>query len=698
MSSSLLAAAGRLRSVFSKSPCQRIGSGRPLLLSGTSNQSANRFASSATHKYERHAPLIRQPRQQQKQQQLRQLSSLSSTTTSSKSTHLSSVSPAVAATVPDTSDSSDQHFSQDAYYYDDRNTDSESDSGHDSDDTLPKNKRKSFKRNPEFTPEIDEEIIRLRTAGESWGMIASKVARPQRSCHRRFLALLDPSLQEFWTPEKLTQLDQLVAQGKSWVDIGKEIGILSTSCQLKWRSLARTEPRGRNRQFDHVQSKVLLELVAEHGEDDWKLILRAFMIRLGGKDMAKVTTEQLRHQYYRLKRKPVNVWTVNDETAVIQHVLKNGPSNWETLSEALGADRHPPESCREKWLTMDMKVHQPKVRAWYKAERGNFWRLWLKFGSDWKTLSDSLYRRTPEQCEDYFRKATEKFDKGDPEKYANQLQSLAKEMSSYNTIIWKPEESDRLWAVAEECKSEAGRVIWSKVAEKMNMGISAEQYKHHHYYLKLSRGNQVSNGPWTEEELQLLEKAVLEVGRKWKLVSKLYMPHRNSKSLCHKYQMLRIRGQHISPEDYDALLVRVDAQEEEHRRRYGLGEEASLSDSSDWSPSFTPNWERVAEAMPGRGWTPKKCKETYEGSFRTRINASQWSEEDDLSLKKAVEELGRKNWIGVADRFTGKDAWQCRLRWSDLQEPIVKTRSVHSDGEDIKDAGVSAALHTPSGP
>jgi len=587
--------------------------------------------------------------------------------------------------VPATSVSSaDQDL--DAYYYDDRNTDSESesDSGFESDEHSPSGKKRILKKRPEFTPEMDAEIVRLRTAGESWGMIASKVARPQRSCHRRFISLLDPSLREFWTPENLAQLDSLVGEGKSWVDIGKEIGVFSTSCQMKWRSLVRPKTRGRNRQFDQIQSRVLLELVAEHGEEDWKVILRGFMIRLGGKDMAKVTAEQLRHQYYRLQRKPVHVWTVDDETALIQHVLKNGTSNWEALSEALGQERHSPERCREKWLTMDMKDHTPKVRAWYKAERGNFWRLWLKMGSDWKNVAESLYRRTPDQCQAFFEKATEKFDKEDPEKYSSQLQALAQEMSTYNTVVWKPEDSDRLWEVAEECKGPAGRVIWHKVAEKMTMGISAEQYKHHHYYLKLSRGSKGLNGPWTDEEVQLLEKAVQEIGRHWKKVSELYLPHRNSKSLCHKYQMLRIRGQHVSLEDYDALMARIDAQEKEHQRRFGMEEQSSLSFNTDTSIPFTPDWGKLAKAMSGRSWTPEKCKETYETSFKSRIKSQQWTEEEDLSLKNAVENLGRKNWIGVARQFTSRDPWQCRLRWSELHEPIVRTGGDKSEGEDIK--------------
>ncbi|KAG0048397.1 hypothetical protein BGZ83_006654 [Gryganskiella cystojenkinii] len=659
MSHSLLAAAGRLRSVvLSKTttapPACRRGM---LLLSTRSNHTLNRIPTSSASTSLSH--------QSQRQQQR----STFTTTTPSKT--FQPVGAAVSVTASATPSSTD---SEDGYDSDDLNFDSDTDSEAESDSSLPLSERqkkdvadsKRYQR-PKFTREIDEQIVQLRESGASWSMIASKLLMPPRSCHRRYMSLLDPALKIFWTQERIDRLDDMVGQGMTWKEIGKEFNVLSTTCRLKWQSLVRPASNARNRQFDQVQSKVLVDLVKEHGEDDWKLILRGFMMQLGAKDMAKVTSDQLRHQYYRLKRKPTHVWTLDDEMILIQHVLKHGTTQWEQVSEALGSDRHTAEHCKDKWLSLDMKTHNPKDRLWYKAERGNFWRLWLKMGPDWNGISKSLSKRTPGQVQDFFERATAKFDHNNPEKFKQQVEALAKEMSSYNTHVWKEEDSERLWQVADQCRGKAGRVVWTKVAAIMDMGITRNQYKHHHYYLKMAKGGQGLGGTWAEEEIRKLEKAVREVGRDWKLIHELYMPHRNPKSLCHKFQMIRNRGQHISPEDYDMLMSTVDVQEEVHNRRFG---------STD--VPFTPNWSQIAATMPGEGWSAEQCRVAYENSFKSRIRV-QWTEQEDELLLQSAKDLGRKNWIGIAGRFTGKDTWQCRLRWSELQEPVIKPPNTNKD-------------------
>ncbi|KAF9955127.1 hypothetical protein BGZ72_004006 [Mortierella alpina] len=542
-------------------------------------------------------------------------------------------------------------------------------------------------RKPQFTPEIDQEILRLRKQGLSWPAIGSALGLPHRSCHRRYVAGLDPGLQELWTEQKVQRLDELVAQGKSWSEIANDLGSSSTSCQAKWKSMTRPKDRDRNRQFDLLQSKILLQLVEEHGEDNWKMVMRGFMMQLGGRDMAKVTPEQLRHQYYKLLRRPTRVWSLNEETALIQHVLKHGTGKWDDISQALR--HHSPEQCKEKWLTLDMTTKIPKEKAWYKAERGNFWRLWQRYGENWTSIADALPNRTAAQCEALFKRETARFPKDDLEAFQQRTKALAEEMSQHKCYIWKKEESDRLWAVAEECRGtlSQGRIMWSKVAEKMQMDLKPEQMKHHHYYLRTVRAGGLG-GLWREDEVKKLEMAVREVGRNWRLISQLYLPGRNSKSISHKFYSIQNKGSYISEKEYDTLMLNVDQQEQDFNQKYNIADKSSNVDPGEQggsvpSRTFTPDWQEIARSMPG-AWTAEDCRNAYEHSFKGHLKNSKWTPEEDEALLQATKDLGRKNWIGIATSVPGKDTWECRLRWSELQKPILERSAAEIEAKSVK--------------
>ncbi|KAG0265535.1 hypothetical protein BG011_004563 [Mortierella polycephala] len=523
---------------------------------------------------------------------------------------------------------------------------------------------------PQFTPEMDRELLQLREQGHPWTTIGSIMGVPYRSCHRRYNTALDPQLHELWSQRTIERMDELVAQGKSWSDIAQDLGIRSSSCQIKWKALAKPKGMERNRLFDSLQSRVLLQLVEEHGEDNWSVVMRGFMMKLGGKDMSKVTPEQLRHQYYRLQRKSTHVWSLKEETALIQHVLKHGTGEWENISQALR--RHTPEQCKEKWTSLDMSTKKPKNKAWYRAERSNFWRLWQRFGTDWDTIANSLPKRRPIECEAFFNKATAKFSKDDPELFQKHVQDLADDLAQYKSHAWKKEDSKRLLVVSDQCRSKSGRVNWDKVEKAMDLNLSASQYKHHHHYLMTIRRGGLS-GQWTEDEVRILEGAVMKHGKKWVLISKTYLPSRNPKSVCHKFNMIQHKGNYKSEEEYDALMSKVDLQEQEFNRRQEKSGRPTLS------VTFKPNWHEVARSMPGGTWTAEQCQSAYESSFKNHLKHAQWTAEQDKVLLAATRTMGCRNWIGVAKEVPGKDTWECRLRWSELQKPVLETMATTTD-------------------
>ncbi|KAF9362418.1 Myblike DNAbinding domain-containing protein [Mortierella sp. NVP85] len=540
-------------------------------------------------------------------------------------------------------------------------------------------------RRTEFTPEVDAEIIRLRGLGYPWTAVGSALGLPHRSCHRRFLTVLDPHLHDrAWPDEKIQRLEILVTEGKPWTEIAKELDSSTVNCMSKWRALVRPEGEARGRTFDAVQSRVLLKLVEQYGEDDWRSVMRGFMEQLGGRNMAKVTPDQLRHQYYRLRRRPAHVWTVQEETALIQHVLKQGTGHWEEISQALQS--HSPEQCRERWIMLDMKSRIPeKERLWYKGEKSNFWRLWLRYGNDWTTLAGYLLKRTPEECQRFYEKATAALksnkgktdNHGDPEDMKGQQQEQEEESEEFKAMVkdfaqsqvevrvinWKKEDSERLKKVAEEVRlSNPYKLVkWKEVARRMGMGLTAAQYKHHLYYLQSTENGGLA-GAWTDEEITTLEHAVQVAGRDWVKISAEYMPHRNPKSLCHKFRMIKNKGFHISTEEYDTLMSQTDLQEEAFRQK-------------DTTAKFIPDWEAISKVMPkGRVWTAVQCKLAYESSFKNHIQNSKWTAEEDEGLLKAVQKIGRKNWAGIAQLLPGKSNWECRMRWSQLHDPVLEDK------------------------
>jgi hypothetical protein len=230
-------------------------------------------------------------------------------------------------------------------------------------------------------------------------------------------------------------------------------------------------------------------------------------------------------------------------------------------------------------------------------------------------------------------------------------------------ITWKKEDSERLKQVAEEVRlgTRDKRVTWKEVARRMGLGLTSAQYKHHLYYLQNTENGGLA-GPWTDEEIKTLEHAVQVVGRDWVRITAEYMPHRNPKSLCHKFRMLMNKGLHISPEEYDTLMSQVDLQEEAFRQE-------------DTTAEFIPNWQAISKAMPtGRVWTATQCKLAYESSFKNHIHNSKWTAEEDEGLVKAVQKFGRKNWVGIAQLLPGKGNWECRMRWSQLHDPVLEDK------------------------
>ncbi|ORZ26937.1 hypothetical protein BCR41DRAFT_178771 [Lobosporangium transversale] len=90
-------------------------------------------------------------------------------------------------------------------------------------------------------------------------------------------------------------------------------------------------------------------------------------------------------------REVSKTWSAEEETTLIQHVIRHGTRGWEDVSKALDG-RHSAEECRAYWKYLDMPVRRPDlgVIKWDVNREAWFWKLWLECGSDFERISQKI--------------------------------------------------------------------------------------------------------------------------------------------------------------------------------------------------------------------------------------------------------------------------------------------------------------------
>ncbi|KAM3268765.1 hypothetical protein P3S67_030729 [Capsicum chacoense] len=89
-------------------------------------------------------------------------------------------------------------------------------------------------------------------------------------------------------------------------------------------------------------------------------------------------------------------------------------------------------------------------------------------------------------------------------------------------------------------------------------------------------------------------------------------------------------------------------------------------------PWRTPVWKKVAQYVPGR--THVQCRERWVNTLDPSLKLDEWTEEEDLKLKSAINEHGY-SWSKVAACVPSRTDNQCRRRWMVLfpdEVPMLK--------------------------
>ncbi|KAF9551494.1 hypothetical protein EC957_008163 [Mortierella hygrophila] len=626
-------------------------------------------------------------------------------------------------------------------------------------------------KRPKWDATMDQMIKDMVAAGNSWPEIGRAVGRPFSSCYSRYHANLDPDLGTAWSPESIQRLKELALQGVSWKKIAQELKIKSPTCKAKWADIGRSELRtaaagydsdsastsdqegqqlrstpgaalelsGRKSStssrtkivvFSMEESALILELAEQHGAENWEMILQDFQqhflddttsppttTKCGkGKGKGKkssrdrilsITIPHLRKQYLRVSRNR-SFWTFDQETALIQQVLKYGISDnsnsndniddhWAEIARQTGS--HSPEECRTHWKILDMPV-MPNLNAWTKTEQGTFWSAWRQFGSDFKRISKFCSNRTAEDCRRYFEGITKGFPSPDlePNAFAERIAELQENLPyTRQKYLFTKERSQRLQRTMRLCHQRFGASptmhagTWQWIANKVHRGLSPTSCMEHWNYLR--QNLDVIHGPleenqttpikpatpnsWSHEESKLLDQGIRELGANWSDIQHRFLPWRTTRSIRQRWFIMSDKATKVTEDEYYTILAA-----------------GPTADSIDYE-------HLTQHHLPG--WNLSPCRRVFETSFKHIVKNTVWQpDEDRLLLERTIEERAG-DWNVIAKSFEGiqpamaplydqamqrerkenggketsgptrtqKTGWQCRLRWCQLVEPLM---------------------------
>ncbi|KAG0376005.1 hypothetical protein BGX24_008396 [Mortierella sp. AD032] len=618
-----------------------------------------------------------------------------------------------------------------------------------------------------WSADTDQLIKDMVDAGNSWPEIGRAVGRPFSSCYSRYYAALDPVLDTPWNEESLKQLKELALQGVPWKKIGQELKMKSVTCKIKWAEIGREdlvaaaaqdaaetldgddpdqlqpsptwtlESRRKQQQqltsrtnravaFSTEESALIVDLAERHGTKDWDKILHEFQQHFlddtsdsfskarhksSRERILAISVPLLHRQYVRLSRNKT-VWTFDQETTLIQQVLKHGTEgHWDEISQLTGF--HSAEECRTRWKNLDMPV-VPNYNAWTKTEQGTFWSAWRQFGTDFKRISKFCSNRTAEDCQRYFEGITKDFANPDqePDAFQKQIEALQKNLPyTRQKYLFTKERSLRLQSAMRFCHKRFGASptmhtgTWQWIAHRVHRGLSPSSCVEHWNYLRQNldvvygplEENQTSLKPhlsmsWSHEESKLLDQGIRELGASWFDIKHRFLPWRTSRSIRQRWFIMSDKSTKVTEDEYYTIIT--------------AGETADTIDYDD-----------LAEKLPG--WNSSPCRRVFETSYKHIIANIVWQPEEDRRLVEVTLKEHGRDWHAIAKHFKGiqpamaplyheamererqgdsssdhpqartqKTAWQCRLRWCQLVEPLMPKAPILT----ISEHGRSTAL------
>ncbi|XP_031490897.1 uncharacterized protein LOC116257982 isoform X2 [Nymphaea colorata] len=204
-----------------------------------------------------------------------------------------------------------------------------------------------------------------------------------------------------------------------------------------------------------------------------------------------------------------------------------------------------------------------------------------------------------------------------------------------NHSPWSKSDDKQLLFIVQQ----GGPYNWIHVAELLGINRTASQCLSRY---QRSLNVNILRGDWTEEEDVQLRAAVEACGENdWQLVAS-HLEGRTGVQCSNRWR----KCLHPSKERFGRWTV-----EEDKRLKIAV-------------TLFGPGaWKKICGFIPGR--TQVQCRERWIHSLDPSLRLDVWTEEEDMKLKAAIAECGKK-WAKVAARIPGRTNGQCRRRWKVL--------------------------------
>ncbi|KAG0379401.1 Myblike DNAbinding domain-containing protein [Mortierella sp. AD032] len=443
-------------------------------------------------------------------------------------------------------------------------------------------------------------------------------------------------------------------------------------------------------------------------------------------------------------RERQKLWTTTEETALIQHVIKCGTRSWDEIAATLEG-KHSAEECRAYWKFLDMPVirHDQQLAKWGSQREALFWRLWLENGSNFEEIARELTEESlkadnndisgrstttvydAKDCENLFVARTKQLLKNggaskdgdgegarklDEDQLQKEYVAIALAQSKPAPFKWNKEKSVTLQKIIRQRLKTRGVHInwinWKWVARHVGDGATAQRCSVH---WRLLRRADLEKDLWTNENILLLEQGIREVGvtfneedsisceptlAGFRAIQRFYLPGHGVESIQRKFFLLSDKATEVTVQEYMAIMEAVDEYGEHHwdkvvKRLRTLP--SSSSASQDLSSVSRPT---SSSSSAGTGWTKAPCRRVWEASYKHHLLYTPWSSVEDFDLRESVEHLGQTDWTLISRFFPGKTAWQCRLRWCQITDPLYQPSSSSSSSSTSSSPVIDFTQHS----
>jgi len=383
-----------------------------------------------------------------------------------------------------------------------------------------------------------------------------------------------------------------------------------------------------------------------------------------------------------------NAWT-REQQSQFWHLWGQHGQDWETIANAMDISM---SSCKNYYANTTRHFHKddnsdkddnkdhPEVQE-------RIWTLARTITQDFEPIAS----HSPASDYDVKNKNDSNINIRTAHSGVTPSQETPAKPSRAPPFIWDKELSVRLQAVVRQAyKSQVvhlDEINWLWVSRRVHPNATSRICKNHWRFLHDAVGGLVV---WSQEDIRRLEEGVRLLGpKRLTAIREHFLPHMTKDDITRQWFRISDKATTIDEEEYYQLLSAVkdamDSSSSSARRvdptstpiadtpHYNTSSVVANLYESEFQEPEDPqshHWTEVEKRM-GAGWKRLPCKRVWETSFQYLIRHTHWTNDEDTTLLRLVKFVGRDDWHSVAKAMqSGRSAWQCRLRWCQLLDPV----------------------------